>query len=442
MRRLPRQLLAVSVCLLVLCINGCHRGPNKGHASAGGDASIERVTVGKPQRKTLVRTTTQPARIEAFEQTPLFAKLAGFVKEVHVDIGDPVSVGQPLITLNIPELLDDVAQKSALVTRAAADVEQAVANVKALQAAVASAQAKIAEARAGVTRAKAELDRWQAEYERIRQLSDSGSVTQKLRDETFNQLQAATAARDEAEAAVTSAEASAAEAAANVDKSEADVVAAEAQLKVAQAELARARTLLSYAEICSPFDGVVTQRSVDTGHFVQPAGGAGAIPLLVVARIDKVRIFLDVPEMEAGLVDVGDKATISVQALSGKTVESTVVRTSWSLDARNRSLRAEVDVANDGAQLRPGMYALGTIELDRRTDVLVLPTPAINHDVSGDYCWVVVSDAVDRRHVELGLRSGAEVEVRSGIDQDSLVVLARGELLAKGQKVQVALAAQ
>jgi HlyD family secretion protein len=430
MRRLPRQLLAVSVCLLVLCINGCHRGPNKGHASAGGDASIERVTVGKPQRKTLVRTTTQPARIEAFEQTPLFAKLAGFVKEVHVDIGDPVSVGQPLITLNIPELLDDVAQKSALVTRAAADVEQAVANVKALQAAVASAQAKIAEARAGVTRAKAELDRWQAEYERIRQLSDSGSVTQKLRDETFNQLQAATAARDEAEAAVTSAEASAAEAAANVDKSEADVVAAEAQLKVAQAELARARTLLSYAEICSPFDGVVTQRSVDTGHFVQPAGGAGAIPLLVVARIDKVRIFLDVPEMEAG------------QALSGKTVESTVVRTSWSLDARNRSLRAEVDVANDGAQLRPGMYALGTIELDRRTDVLVLPTPAINHDVSGDYCWVVVSDAVDRRHVELGLRSGAEVEVRSGIDQDSLVVLARGELLAKGQKVQVALAAQ
>jgi RND family efflux transporter MFP subunit len=428
--------------LVLLCISGCHRSRDSGETRAGGEASLERVTVGRPQRKTLVRTTTQPARIEAFEQTPLFAKLSGFVKEVHVDIGDAVTAGQSLVTLRIPELVDDVAQKEAMVARAQAEVAQATAIVKAMEAAAVTAEAKIAEARAGLTRVKAELDRWQAEYERIKQLSDSGSVTQKLRDETFSQFQAATAARDEADAAINSAEASAVEADANVVRSQADVFAAEAQLKVAHVDLARANTLLTYAEIRSPFDGVVTQRSVDTGHFVQPAGGAGANSLVVVARIDKVRIFLDVPEMEAGLVDIGDKATISVQALSGKTIESKVVRTSWSLDPANRSLRAEVDIANDGAQFRPGMYASGTIELNRRTDVLVLPTTAINHDADGDYCWVVVSGTVDRRDVELGLQSIAEVEVKSGIDQDAVVVLARGDLLAQGQKVQVPFAAQ
>jgi RND family efflux transporter MFP subunit len=429
------------VCILLTTVGGCdHRADSSTSAApdSDGDASLERVTVGKPQRKTLVLTTTQPARIEAFEETPLYAKLAGYVKEIHVDIGDHVSAGQTLVTLSIPELADEVVQKEALVAQAEAQVEQAASQVKATHAAAATAKAKIAESRAGVARAKAEHDRWQAEFNRISQLTESGSVTPKLRDETLNQFQAAQAAQEEAAAVVASAEAAAEEAVANVAKAVADAAATVAQLQVAQADLARAKTMLSYAKIRSPFGGVITQRSVDTGHFVQPAGGAGANPLLVVARIDKVRVFLEIPEMEAGQLDVGDEVTLRVQALRGKTLMSKIVRTSWSLDRANRSLRAEVDLENEGSLLRPGMYASGTVQLARREDALALPTTAIIHADDKDYCCVVASGTVDRREVNLGLRTGSEVEVEVGIDPESVVVLARGESLSQGQQVMVA----
>lgn len=436
MRTMLRLGLAIPVCMAMSLLGGCRRSSESPANSAQStDAAVERVTVGKPQRKTLTLTTTQPARIEAFEETPLYAKLAGFVKEIHVDIGDHVSNRQTLVTLSIPELSDEVAQKEALVAHAQAEIEQAKSNVKFAQAAAATAKAKIAESRAGVARAKAEHDRWQAEFNRIKQLTESGSVTQKLRDETFNQFQAAQASQEEAEAGVASAVAAAEEAAANVAKAEADAAAADAQLKVAEADLARAKTMLSYAEIRSPFAGVVTQRSIDTGHFVQPAGGAGAKPLLVVARIDKVRVFLEIPEMDAGQVDVGDEATFSVQALRGKTLQSKIVRTSWSLDPSNRSLRAELDIENEGALLRPGMYASGSVELEKSENVLAIPTTATFHVDGKDYCCVLTSGTVDRREVELGLRTGGEVEVAHGIDPDSVIVLARGESLSQGQHV-------
>lgn len=414
---------------------GCRRGAST--PVSEGPASVERVTAGKPQRKALVLTTTQPARVEAFEQTPLYAKLAGFVDRLHVDIGDHVDADQPLVTLAIPELADEVAQKEALLSQAEAEVEQAAAHIVAVNATAETAAARIDEARAGVTRSNGEYERWQAEYERIRSLAESGSVTKKLVDETLNQWQAATAARDESAAAVKSAKAAADEATANIAQAEADKSAAKARRRVAQADLSRAKTMLGYAEIKSPFSGTITERNVDKGHFVQPAGGGAARPLLVVARTDKLRVFMDIPEMDASLVDVGDEATLSVQALAEKKVGATVARLGWSVDPSNRSMRAEVDVANDDATLRPGMYAQGTIELARRDNALVLPTSAIVRDGAETFCCCIESGKIVRRKVEIGLRSGLEIEILSGIDDDSLVVLARADALTPGQEVEV-----
>ena len=132
---------------------GCgHSTAPKTAAGQGGPTAVVHVTASKPQRKTLVSKTTQPARIEAFEQTPLFSKLAGYVEKVHADIGDKVSRDQPLLTLREPELADDVQQKSALVAQAEAQLKQAAATVDAAQAAVETADAKVAEADAGATR--------------------------------------------------------------------------------------------------------------------------------------------------------------------------------------------------------------------------------------------------------------------------------------------------
>ena len=148
-------ILAACSIALVTTVAGCGRKPEAAvaaSANAATSSQIERVLCGNPQRKNLVRTTSQPARIEAFEETPLYAKLAGYVDTVHVDIGDAVKKDQALVTLRIPELHNEVEQKKALVTQAEAVVVQAEANIAAAEAASDTAAAHVAETNASVAR--------------------------------------------------------------------------------------------------------------------------------------------------------------------------------------------------------------------------------------------------------------------------------------------------
>jgi len=409
--------------------------------SAGeSSAAVDRVTAAKPVRKTLTLTTTQPGRIEAFEEAPLHPKVAGYVQEVLVDIGDVVEKDQLLIKLSIPEMLDEVKQMEALVARSDAETKQAEAAVKSAEAAAGVEEAKVTQAKAGIERAAGDYERWHAEHARLSELADKGSVTQKLVDEIQNQLRAADAARQEAAANVTAAEASLRAAVAGIDKSRADLVAAESQKRVAAANLERSKTLLAYTEVKAPFRGTITQRNVDVGHYVHPTTGGTSVPLLIISQTDKVRVFVDVPEIEAPLVDAGstaDKAAIRVQSLGEKAIDGTITRTSHALNPMNRSLRTEIDLLNPNGVLRPGMYAKVDIILDERRDVITLPTTAIVREGNATYCCCVESGKIERRPIELGLRSGGEVEVRSGINADQLVVLTRADTLKDGQSVEI-----
>jgi RND family efflux transporter MFP subunit len=438
MRFIALLLMTAPLWLLAACTGCGHRagGSAAAQAASSAAAAIDRVVAGPPVRKTLVLTTTQPARIEAYEVTPLLAKLAGYVGEVRVDIGDAVEQDQPLAVLRIPELNDEVAQRQALVAQAEAEVRQALAAAAAARAAGEPAVARIGEAQAGISGARADAERWTAEHERIEQLAAGGSVTRKLVDESASQLASARAAVERATAAVASAEAAAREAQALVAKAEADHAAEEAHLRVARADLAYAKTMLGYATLSAPFDGVVTQRAIDTGHFVQPAGGGGR-PLLTVARTDKVRVWVDVPELEAGWVEVGDPVSLTIQALAGETVQGRVTRSSWSLDPANRSLRAEIDLPNEGGRFRPGMYAMATIELARRENALTLPAAAIVRDGPQTFVATVSDGTAARRPVKLGLRAGPDVEILEGVDEHASVVQIRAESLADGQRVEV-----
>lgn len=402
--------------------------------AATASAPPEPVVAGTLARKTLVLTTTQPGRIEAFESAPLYGKVSGYVSDVLVDIGDKVKRGQTLVRIAVPELDDDRRQKQALVAQAKAEIGQSHAALRAAEAGVASSQAAIEQTKAAVARAEAEYARWQAESGRLDSLAETGSVTQKVADETRNQFRAADAARHEATAAVHASEAAVTEAQAQVEQARADVVAAEARLTVAESNLARVETMLAYTEIKAPFDGVVTKRSVDTGHFVAEGGTGG--PLVSVVRTDRVRVFLDVPEIESAKVEAGDSATIRVQALDNLEVAGNVTRTGWALDNANRTLLTEIDLANGDGRLRPGMYAIASIRLEERKEVLTLPIAAIARRAEEAFCFVIRDGKATRTPIKLGLRVGDDWEVLSGLSESDTVALAKAESLVDGQAIE------
>src|SRR5207249_329803 len=119
--------------------------------------------------------------------------------------------------------------------------------------------------------------------------------------------------------------------------------------------------------ILAPFDGVVSQRNVHRGHFLQPGtsgSGTRGESLFVVVALEKVRVFLEVPEADAILVSDGMPARIRIPVLNDREFTGTVAGSSWSLEPGQRTLRTEIDFANPGELLRPGMYAHAVIEVN------------------------------------------------------------------------------
>lgn len=407
-------------------------------------SAVDRVPVGTPLRKTLQLYTEQPGRVAAFEQTPMFSKLAGYVEKVHVDIGDRVKTGQVLLSLSVPEYQDQLEQKRGLLAQAEAEVQQSEAALVAMKAAANSAKSMVTQAEASIGRTEGDYARWNSERNRIEQLVNTGSVTAKLGDEALHQFRAAEAAKKEALATVESAKSRFQEADANIEKSKSDIVAAKVNVRVAQANVSQAETMLGYTQLVAPFDGIVTNRNADTGHYVQPANVSGSQPLLTVSSSGKIRVFVDVPELEASLVTIGsgddqtgDSATIRSQSLKDVVIEGRVTRSSWSLDAMNRSLTVEIDLPNEDDALLPGSYATVSILLEERDDVLTLPITAIVRDGQGTRCCVLVDGKIEFRPIKLGLHSGPDVEITSGLDGSEKVVMKEAASLTAGQNVEI-----
>jgi multidrug resistance efflux pump len=314
------------------------------------------VTLISPRQERLARAVELPGTVQAYEAASLHPRVAGQVRAVKADIGRRVDAGDVLCELSAPELVEESAEKAARVKQAAAEVTQA-------RKALAVAESLSDELKAGVTKAQAVLERWESEEKRTAALFSRGVADEQTRDEVRGQLKAAAAARDEARARF-------AGVASAVARAEADVLAALARRDVAEAEARRLQALTAYLMVRAPFKGVVTHRHVDLGDFVRPGEKE---PLYRVAMIDPVRVVVQVPEADAGMVSDGLPATLT---LAGKQVEARVTRASWALSPGARTLRVEADVPNPKGEWRPGMYAQARL-VGQLAPMWTLPAEAV-----------------------------------------------------------------
>ena len=212
---------------------------------------------------------------------------------------------------------------------------------------------------------------------------------------------------------------------------------AKADTKVAESEVARMRTLLEYATITAPFDGVITARNFDPGAFVRSAADGQTQPLFALAKTDKIRLVIHIPEPDVPFVGTGTKVEIKIQCLNGKTIESAVTRTSVALNPNTRTMRAEVDLDNKNGQLAPGMYAQVSVKLETKDNAMVIPSKTIR--VRGRDIYVLVSrDGVARScPVETGYDDGIWVEIVGGqLKDNDLIIISATSAVAPGAPVK------
>jgi hypothetical protein len=172
---------------------------------------------------------------------------------------------------------------------------------------------------------------------------------------------------------------------------------------------------------------VIAARNANTGDFVLPATGdptamprapdlspGRAAPIYVIDRVDVVRVFVDIPEEDANFVQKGTKATVLIRAFRDQPMPATVTRTSWALNVTSRTLRAEIDLPNTGAQILPGMYAYGKVHIER-PGVRALPLTALAYSGDKTFFWRYAKEGDTERavrtEVQTGITDGTWIEV-------------------------------
>ncbi len=215
---------------------------------------------------------------------------------------------------------------------------------------------------------------------------------------------------------------------------------ARGRLEIARANLERTETLLQYAKIVAPFPGVITQRMVDPGAFI-PAATSGTAAqnaaIVTLTDFERVRLQVPVPEVEASLVAVGQPVKCTLDALPGRNFEGTVTRFSYALDESSKTMLAEIELPNPKLELRPGMYAVVKIGLERKADALLLPAEAVLTEKAGAFVFALAENKAKKLRVQTGFNDGAQVELVGGLEPGQRVILAGKQALNDGQAVTI-----
>jgi RND family efflux transporter MFP subunit len=405
-----RNAVSNSCALLFVAAAACLTSGCSKHepvrASDAKSADVPTVAVARATIEDLSHGLVLTAEFRPYQEVDVMAKVAGFIREINVDVGDRVQKGQLLATLEIPEMADDLKRADAATVRARADVTRAQDEQR---------------------RAESAHDMAHLSFQRLSAVAEKkpGLVAQQDIDEAHSRDLVAEAQLAGAKSAL---------------------AAAQEQVNVNNADTQKVKTLMEYTRVTAPFAGVVTRRYADTGSMIQ-AGTASqtqAMPVVKLSENSKLRLILPVPESAVPTVHIGQQVDVRVPTLN-RSFPGTVARFSGKVSMATRTMETEVDVLNPNLILIPGMYAEVNLTLDRRSKVLAIPVMAVDLDnsdgkpgaaLTGQVLIVTPNNRVEKRKVTLGLESSNNVEVRSGLNEGDSVVLSGRSGLQPGQEVR------
>lgn len=212
-----------------------------------------------------------------------------------------------------------------------------------------------------------------------------------------------------------------------------DKALAKAGYHEAAAHLDVAKKALGDATLYAPMDGYIAKRAVEPGETA-----AAGRPVFEMVRMDPVEVSVGVPETDVHLVSIGQKAAINVPALPGKSFRGTVRVINVSADPNTRTYMTRISVPNPEHALRVGMVSEATIRGDRTVSMVTLPGDAVVRDPQGAtqvFVYYPDQKRVYTKRVEIGAAVNKDIEIKSGLDGNELIVMAGQAKLRNGAVV-------
>jgi RND family efflux transporter MFP subunit len=350
------------------------------------EQAVPNVAVIVPKSGPAQQSLMLPATVQAWYETPIYARVTGYLKTWYFDYGAHVKKGDILAEIDAPDL----------------------------DAQLAAAQEKLNSARAVVKIREAEKQFAESTYKRWRE-SPPGVVSvqeQESKQADFNSALSRLSAAD-------------------------------ADVGEDQGEVDRLQALEGFKRIVAPFDGVVTARETDVGALINAGSGTGGgngPELFKVADIREMRIYVQVPQQLSAGIRPGLTADLTLPQYPDKTFKSTVATTSSAINMSARTLLVELHTDNRDGLLQPGAYAQVKFNLSSETasGVVRIPTSALIFREDGLQVAILgPGDKVELKGVTLGRNLGTDVEVVKGLLASDRVVNSPPDSLSAGDVVHV-----
>jgi RND family efflux transporter MFP subunit len=367
-----KAIVAVVIVVLILAVAGGVRmltrlSASRALAKETEVDAVPTVTVVHPILEKPDEELVLPASLQAYEESPIYARTSGYLLKWYKDIGSHVTKDELLADIDTPEVDQELLQARATKQQASAQLDIA----------------------------KISADRWQ-------NLRKTDSVSQQETDMQTSAFQQATA-----------------------------------NLAAADANVRRLQDLESFKHVYAPFSGVLVRRNVDPGALIS-AGGAGT-ELFVLAKVDPLRVFTNVPQAFSPAIKDGMPAAITLPESPGKQFPGTVTRTAEAIDPATRTLLTEVDVPNKDGQLLRGSFGEVHFKPKINAAKVTVPVNAMLFRQDGAQVAIVGADnKVQLRHISIGRDYGTTLEILDGVTVEDRVIINPADSLEGGQPVNVA----
>jgi multidrug efflux pump subunit AcrA (membrane-fusion protein) len=385
------------------------------------------ITVGKAEARDIPAYVQATGSLVADEVSNIAPKVAGKVANVAVNVGQFVSQGALIATIDDRDARLQLASAKASVKQAVAAVRQAEARLGLGPKGSfdSSAVPEVRAANATYQQALAELRQADANEKRYRDLVESGDVALI----TYEQYRTT---RDTARARVNNAKEQL-DATINLARQNNQAIrSAEANVEAARAQVDLAEQAIADTVIRAPFAGFISERQVAVGEFVSTAS-----IIATLLRSNPIKIQIRVAEADVPSIALGRGVSLEVDAYRDRRFSGVVTAVNPAVDTASRSAIVEASIENGDNALRSGMFATARINKEGGSTGIFVPRSAVyNHQATQSYRAFVIEEGIAKlRVLQLGTEEGESIQILSGLNADEIVATSNLDQLYEGAKV-------
>lgn len=426
---LKSLICAVAIAATMSCGSSSSNRGKKGNSNAedSPQGATFVITIGKSESREVASSIRATGSLIADETSDIAPKTAGRIANVSANVGQFVSTGSVIATIDDKDARAELASAQAGVKQAISGVRQAEARLGLAPNGTFTATTipEVRAANANYLQAVAELKQAEVNEKRYRELTETGDVAMI----TYEQYKTA---RDTARARANNLKELLDASVNTARQSNQAIASAKAAVESAQTQVTNAERAIVDTVIRAPFSGFISNRPVAVGEYVSSASIVATI-----IRSNPIKIQIQVAEADVPSIAIGQGISLAVDAYKDRKFAGTVSAVNPAIDASSRSAVVEARIENSDNSLRSGMFATVSINKPGGGQMVYAPKSSVYSDqaTQSSRVFVIQEGLAKLRVVQLGIDEGDWIQILSGVAPDESVATSGLDKLFEGAKV-------